>query len=203
MKIICVGRNYSEHAKELGNTVPDAPVVFMKPQTALLKDDKPFYYPDWSNDIHYEAELVLKVCKQGKYIDEKFASKYYDAVTVGIDLTARDLQERQKEKKLPWEIAKAFDGSAVVNRFFQLEELGKSKDFDFHLLQNGREVQRGHSSRMIFTPEKIIAYVSQFFTLQKGDLLFTGTPAGVGPVQRGDVLEAFLEGRQTLRCEVK
>lgn len=201
MKIICVGRNYSEHAKELKNEIPDKPVIFLKPQTALLKDNKPFYYPEWTSDLHYETELVLKVCKQGKYIDEKFAQKYFDEVTVGIDFTARDLQNQQKAKGLPWEIAKAFDNSAVVGSFSKMTD--KSKGIHFSMKLNGNEVQKGNTGDMMFSFEKIIAYVSQFFTLQVGDLIFTGTPAGVGPVKIGDKLEGFLEGEQVFAFEVK
>jgi 2-keto-4-pentenoate hydratase/2-oxohepta-3-ene-1,7-dioic acid hydratase in catechol pathway len=201
MKIICVGRNYSEHAKELKNEIPDKPVIFLKPQTALLKDNKPFYYPEWTSDLHYETELVLKVCKQGKYIDEKFAHKYFDEVTVGIDFTARDLQSQQKAKGLPWEIAKAFDNSAVVGSFSKMTD--KLKGLHFSMKLNGNEVQKGNTGDMMFSFEKIIAYVSQFFTLQVGDLIFTGTPAGVGPVKIGDKLEGFLEGEQVFAFEVK
>lgn len=201
MKIICVGRNYSEHAKELKNEVPDKPVIFLKPQTALLKDNKPFYYPEWTSDLHYETELVLKVCKQGKYIDEKFAHKYFEEVTVGIDFTARDLQNQQKAKGLPWEIAKAFDNSAVVGSFSKLTD--KAKGIRFSMKLNDSEVQKGNTGDMMFSFEKIIAYVSQFFTLQVGDLIFTGTPAGVGPVKIGDKLEGFLEGEQVFAFEVK
>lgn len=201
MKIICVGRNYSEHAKELKNEVPDKPVIFLKPQTALLKDNKPFYYPEWTTDLHYETELVLKVCKQGKYIDEKFAYKYFEEVTVGIDFTARDLQNQQKAKGLPWEIAKAFDNSAVVGSFSKLTD--KAKGIRFSMKLNDSEVQKGNTDDMMFSFEKIIAYVSQFFTLQVGDLIYTGTPAGVGPVKVGDKLEGFLEGEQVFAFEVK
>jgi 2-keto-4-pentenoate hydratase/2-oxohepta-3-ene-1,7-dioic acid hydratase in catechol pathway len=201
MKIICVGRNYSEHAKELKNEIPDKPVIFLKPQTALLKDNKPFYYPEWTSDLHYETELVLKVCKQGKYIDEKFAHKYFEEVTVGIDFTARDLQSQQKAKGLPWEIAKAFDNSAVIGSFSKMT--GKGKDIHFSMKLNGNEVQKGDNGEMMFSFEKIIAYVSQFFTLQVGDLIFTGTPAGVGPVKIGDKLEGFLEGESVFAFEVK
>lgn len=201
MKIICVGRNYSEHAKELKNEIPDKPVIFLKPQTALLKDNKPFYYPEWTSDLHYETELVLKVCKQGKYIDEKFAHKYFEEVTVGIDFTARDLQNQQKAKGLPWEIAKAFDNSAVIGSFSKVTD--KNKGIRFSMKLNGSEVQKGNTEDMMFSFEKIIAYVSQFFSLQVGDLIFTGTPAGVGPVKIGDKLQGFLEGEQVFAFEVK
>ena len=200
MKIICIGRNYSEHAKELKNEIPDKPVVFLKPQTALLKDNKPFYYPEWTKDLHYETELVLKICKQGKYIDGKFARKYFDEVTVGIDFTARDLQSQQKSKGLPWEIAKAFDNSAVIGVF---KKADVANDFNFSMNLNGAEVQKGNTNDMMFSFEKIIAYASQFFTLQTGDLIFTGTPAGVGPVKIGDRLEGFLETEKVFDFEVK
>ena len=166
MKIICIGRNYGEHAKELGNALPEKPIIFLKPQTALLKDNKPFYIPEWSSDLHYETELVLKVCKQGKYIEEKFAHKYFDEVSVGIDFTARDLQALQKAKGLPWEIAKAFDNSAVVGDMKKISESDKAKGFHFHLLLNDIKVQDGNTDDMIFSFGKIIAYASQFFTLQ-------------------------------------
>jgi 2-keto-4-pentenoate hydratase/2-oxohepta-3-ene-1,7-dioic acid hydratase in catechol pathway len=201
MKVICVGRNYSEHAKELKNEIPDKPVIFLKPATALLKDNKPFYYPEWTSDLHYETELVLKVCKQGKYIDEKFAHKYFEEVTVGIDFTARDLQNQQKAKGLPWEIAKAFDNSAVIGSFSKVTD--KAKGIHFSMKLNNAEVQKGNTADMMFSFEKIIAYASQFFTLQVGDLIFTGTPAGVGPVKIGDKLEGFLEAEQVFAFEVK
>jgi acylpyruvate hydrolase len=200
MKIICVGRNYSEHAWELKNEIPDKPVIFLKPQTALLKDNKPFYHPSWSSDIHYETELVLKVCKQGKYIDEKFANKYFDEITVGIDFTARDLQNHQKAKGLPWEIAKAFDNSAAIGTF---KQPANHSEIHFSMKLNGQEVQRGNSSDMLFSFEKIIAYASQFFTLQVGDLIFTGTPVGVGPVKIGDRLEGHLENEKVFDFVVK
>jgi acylpyruvate hydrolase len=205
MKFICIGRNHSEHAKELKNEIPDKPVVFIKPQTALLKDNKPFYYPEWSSDIHYETELVLKVCKQGKYIEEKFANKYFNELTVGIDFTARDLQNQQKAKGLPWEIAKAFDNSAVIGSLKLLEALGnwKTAGITFSMRLNGNEVQKGNTNDMLFSFEKIISYASQFFTLQTGDLIFTGTPSGVGPVKIGDRLEGFLESEKVFDFEVK
>jgi acylpyruvate hydrolase len=203
MKIICIGRNYGEHAKELGNALPEKPIIFLKPQTALLRDNKPFYIPEWSSDLHYETELVLKVCKQGKYIDEKFAHKYFDEVTVGIDFTARDLQAKQKAKGLPWEIAKAFDHSAVAGEMKKISGSDKTKGFHFHLLLNGAKVQDGNTDDMIFSFGTIIAYASQFFTLQVGDLIYTGTPAGVGAVKIGDRLEGFLEGEKVFDFEIK
>ncbi|MBP6731724.1 MAG: fumarylacetoacetate hydrolase family protein [Chitinophagales bacterium] len=205
MKIICIGRNYSEHAKELKNEVPDKPVVFLKPQTALLKDNKPFYYPEWTSDLHYETEVVLKVCKQGKYIDEKFAHKYFDEVSIGIDFTARDLQNQQKAKGLPWEIAKAFDNSAVLGSIKKLGELGnwETAGISFSMKLNGAEAQKGNTNDMLFPFSKIIAYASQFFTLQTGDLIYTGTPAGVGPVKIGDRLEGYLGEEKVFDFEVK
>lgn len=199
MKIICIGRNYSEHAKELNNEIPDKPVVFLKPATALLKDNKPFFYPEWSSDIHYETELVLKVCKQGKYVAEQFAHKYYNEVSVGIDFTARDLQSAQKAKGLPWEIAKAFDNSAAIGSFSPLQ----SKSCNFSLKLNGAEVQKGNTNDMMFSFDRIIAYASQFFTLQVGDLIYTGTPSGVGAVKIGDRLEGFLEQKKVFDFWVK
>ena len=203
MKCICVGRNYGAHAKELNNDIPEEPMLFLKPQTALLKDDKPFYMPEWTRDLHYELEVVLRICKQGKYIEEKFAHKYYDEVTVGIDFTARDLQARQKAKGMPWEIAKAFDSSAVVGQMRPLSRFTPASGFDFHLLLNGKEVQHGNTNDMIFPISKVISYASQFFTLQVGDLIYTGTPAGVGAVQIGDRLEGYLEGEKLFACEIK
>lgn len=206
MKIICIGRNYAEHAKELKSEIPAEPVIFMKPNTALLKDNKPFYLPDWSNNLHYEGELVLKVCKQGKYIDEKFAHKYFDAVTVGVDFTARDLQNKLKDKGLPWEISKAFDNSAVIGEFrklSELRELRKLESINFSLQLNDTIVQNGNSGEMLFTFTQIIAYASQFFTLQVGDLIYTGTPAGVGAVKPGDRLQGFLETQKVFDFEVK
>ncbi len=204
MKIICIGRNYSEHAKELKNEIPDKPVVFLKPQTALLKDNKPFYYPEWTSDLHYETEVVLKVCKQGKYVDEKFANKYFEEITVGIDFTARDLQSQQKAKGLPWEIAKAFDNSAVVGSFVKRSDVeSNNSGIEFAMQLNGKTVQQGNTADMMFSFEKIIAYASQFFTLQTGDLIFTGTPAGVGPVKIGDRLQGFIGTQPLFDFEVK
>lgn len=203
MKIICVGRNYAEHAKELGNAVPDAPVLFMKAKNALLQPGRAFYYPDFSKDIHYEAELVIKIAKNGKHIAEKFASRYYNQVTVGIDFTARDLQQQQKEKGLPWEIAKAFDDSAVVGNFLTLPEGKSIQDLRFELRKNGDVVQRGWAGDMINTVDRVIAYASGFFSLNIGDLIFTGTPAGVGPIAIHDHLEGFLEGEKLLSLDIR
>ena len=204
MKIICIGRNYVEHARELNNPLPENPVFFLKPDTALVIRNRPFYYPDFSKDIHYETELVLKICKVGKSIPEKYAPDYYDRIGVGIDFTARDLQQKCKEKGLPWEIAKGFDYSAPISQeFISKENFGDLKNIGFHLLLNGNKVQEGHSGDMIFSFEKVISYVSRFMTLRTGDLIFTGTPAGVGPVKIGDTLEAFLEGKSMLKCSIK
>lgn len=203
MKIFCVGRNYSEHAKELNNAVPEAPVIFMKPATALLKDGAPFYYPEFSKSIHYECELVVKINKNGKHIQEKFARKYFDEITVGIDFTARDIQNNLKTKGLPWELAKGFDGSAVLGNFITIESLSVENGIHFSLKKNEAIVQQGNSNDMIFSIEKIIAYISTYFTLLKGDLIYTGTPAGVGEVAVGDKLEAFIEAKSLMNCEVK
>jgi acylpyruvate hydrolase len=203
MKIICIGRNYAEHAKELKNEVPTTPVFFMKPDTALLKDNAPFYYPSFSNDIHYEVELVVKISKNGKTILPQFAHKYYDQITVGIDFTARDLQQQCKEKGLPWEKAKAFDHSAVIGQFISLASLPKKDEISFSLSLNNKVVQQGVSNQMLFSVDQIIAYVSGFITLKTGDLIYTGTPAGVGPVKIGDRLQAKIENELLLDFEIK
>lgn len=204
MKIICVGRNYAEHARELNSPLPENPVFFLKPDTALVIRNRPFYYPEFSKEIHYEAELVLKICKVGKSIPEKYAGDYYDAVGIGFDFTARDLQQKCKEKGLPWEISKGFDYSAPISaEFVPKENLPDLKNISFHLELNGKKVQDGHSGDMIFSFEKIISYVSQFMTLRTGDLIFTGTPAGVGPVKIGDKLEGFLEEKKMITCLIK
>lgn len=202
MKIFCVGRNYPEHARELNNAIPDAPVIFMKPPTALLKGND-FYYPEFSKDIHYECELVYRVGKNGKHIEEKFASKYVNGVTVGIDFTARDIQSEQKKKGLPWEIAKAFDNSAVISEFVDIPSLKNLSSIKFQMKKNGEIVQEGDSAEMIFNIEKIISYLSVYFTLQQGDLIFTGTPAGVGPISIGDNLEGYLEGEKKFEIAIK
>jgi acylpyruvate hydrolase len=203
MKIICIGRNYAEHAKELKNEVPASPVFFMKPDTALLKDNAPFYYPTFSNEIHYEVELVIKISKNGKTIAPQFAHKYYEQITVGIDFTARDLQQQCKEKGLPWEKAKAFDNSAVIGRFIQIMGLKNKEHINFNLAINNNMVQQGISSQMIFNIDNIISYVSGFITLKTGDLIYTGTPAGVGPVKIGDRLIAKIEEEELLNFEIK
>ncbi|RPD50559.1 fumarylacetoacetate hydrolase family protein [Paracnuella aquatica] len=203
MKIFCVGRNYTEHAQELGNTVPDEPVIFMKPKSALLQPHTPFYYPEFTNELHYECELVLRVCKNGKYIQEKFAHKYYDAITVGIDFTARDIQAELKKKGLPWEKAKAWDNSAAIGKWVPVQELKNRKDIQFGLNKNGEQVQKGASSEMIFGFDYLVSYISNFFSINIGDLIYTGTPAGVGELVVGDEIEAFLEGASLLALEVK
>ncbi len=202
MKIIAIGRNYAEHIKELQNERPDEPVVFLKPDTALLKDNAPFYYPDFSRDIHHEVEILLRIGKEGKNIDPAFAHKYYDEIGIGIDFTARDLQQKCKTKGLPWEIAKAFNGSAPVSAFVPKAGYDLS-DLDFSLRINGEIRQQGNTKMMLFNFDTIIAYVSRFFTLKTGDILFTGTPQGVGPVQIGDRLEAFIADKPMLSFEVK
>jgi len=204
MKIICIGRNYVDHAKELNNPVPENPVFFLKPDTALLRRNRPFYYPDFSEDIHYECELVVKINKLGKNIQKKFAHTYYDEIGIGIDFTARDLQARSKAKGLPWEIAKAFDSSAPLSmEFIKKDEFQDIKSILFHLDKNGETVQKGSSADMIFDIDELIAYLSKFFTLKTGDLIFTGTPAGVGPVQIGDKIEAYVGDRLMLECNIK
>ncbi|HPD53810.1 MAG: fumarylacetoacetate hydrolase family protein [Bacteroidia bacterium] len=203
MKILCIGRNYAEHAAELKNDIPAEPVFFLKPDTALLPPGQAFYLPDFSNDIHHEVELVLRIGKEGKHIQEEFASRYIDGITVGVDFTARDVQQRQKEKGLPWEPAKAFDHSAPVGRIVPFESFLGNDAIHFSLTRNGQEVQRGDSSLMLFPFNRILAHLSRYITLRKGDLIFTGTPKGVGAVAAGDTLEAFLEGESLLRFDVK
>ena len=203
MKIICIGRNYSAHAKELNNAIPTKPVWFMKPDSAILLNNKPLYYPAFTNDLHYETEIVFRINRVGKHIEEKFAHKYYDAIGLGFDFTARDLQAEAKKKGLPWEPAKTFDGSAALSEFIPIEEVKKVDDINFHMKKNGEVVQVGNSGNMLFHIDKIISYVSQFVSLKMGDLIYTGTPAGVGPVKIGDVLEAFYEDRLMLRTVIK
>lgn len=198
MKIIAIGRNYADHAKELNNPVPSTPVIFMKPETAVLKDNKPFYHPDFSSDIHYEIEVVLKVCKEGKHISEKFASNYYDEIGLGIDFTARDIQQKHKENGLPWELAKAFDNSAVISKFIPKDEFTDLYDLDFNLEINGNTVQHGNTKDLIFSFEYLIAFISQYITLKKGDLIFTGTPKGVGKVTIGDHLTGYFKKNHAL-----
>jgi acylpyruvate hydrolase len=203
MKIIAIGRNYAEHAKELNNPVPTIPVIFMKPDTALLKDNKPFYHPEFSQDIHHEIELVLKVSKEGKHIGEKFAANYFEEIALGVDFTARDIQSKHKEKGLPWELAKAFDNSAPVSNFLPKAQFADMYNINFNLDINGQTRQQGNTKDLLFSFERIIAFVSQYITLKKGDLIFTGTPEGVGKVAVGDHLEGFLEGEKLLDFYVK
>ncbi|HSR39269.1 MAG TPA: fumarylacetoacetate hydrolase family protein [Phnomibacter sp.] len=203
MKIICIGRNYADHAKELGNQVPDEPVIFMKPKSALLPPGAAFYYPAFTNELHYECELVVKISKNGKFITPSAASQYYNEVTLGIDFTARDVQDKLKKKGLPWEKAKAFDHSAAVGDFVPWESLPNHKDIHFILNINGEQVQEGFTRDMLFSINDIIAHVSEYFTLNIGDLIFTGTPAGVGECSVTDHLEGWLEGNKVLDVEVK
>lgn len=203
MKIICVGRNYAAHVKELKNKQEEEPVVFLKPETALIAARQPFFYPKFSNDVHYELELVVQIKKVGKNIAEKFAHKYYDEITVGIDFTARDLQQKMKEGGLPWERAKAFDGSAPVGSFIDKNNFESVQQIPFSLLINGVLKQKGNSEQMLFSIDRIISFVSSFITLKKGDLLFTGTPEGVGPVAKGDCLEAFIGEKKLLTLKVR
>ena len=203
MKIICVGRNYAKHIEELNNERPDAPVIFLKPDTAIHPKDQPFYIPDFSNEIHHEIELIVRISKVGKYIDQKFAHKYYEEIGIGIDFTARDLQQKLKDKGLPWEISKAFDGSAIIGDFLQKDILLSKQSINFELKNNGNTVQLGDSAHMIWKIDELISYVSQFFTLKKGDIIFTGTPEGVAAIKPNDVLEGFLENNKLLRLQVK
>ena len=203
MKIICIGRNYAEHAKEMKSEVPTEPVFFMKPDTALLKDGEPFYYPEFTKDLHHEIEVVIKINKVGKHIDAQFAHKYYDEIGLGIDFTARDLQSQCKAKGLPWEKAKAFDASAPLGKFVSKSQLGNLNDINFELKINGVSRQVGNTKDLLFTFDQVIAYVSQFVTLKVGDLIYTGTPEGVGPVAIGDQLQGYLNGDLFLDFEVK
>lgn len=204
MKIICIGRNYVAHAKELNNEVPDEPVFFMKPDSALLRNNDPFYLPEWTNDVHHEIELVIKIKRLGKNIEKRFAHRYYDEIGLGIDFTARDIQQKLKEKGLPWEKAKAFDQSAVLgSTFIDKNEFPDLKNISFRLLKNGNLVQDGNSSLMIFDFDEIISQISRYITLKIGDLIYTGTPAGVGAVGIGDRLEGFLGERKLFDFEIK
>lgn len=202
MKIICIGRNYVDHAKELNNEVPDEPVIFLKPETAVLLKRHPFYIPDFSQDVHHEVELVVKISRLGKYIEERFAHKYYEEIGLGIDFTARDLQAKLKAKGLPWERAKAFDGSAIVGNFINKNEIDLN-NLNFSLKKNGETVQAGNTSLMIFSIDKIISFVSQYFTLKIGDLIFTGTPAGVGKISANDQLEGYIQTKKMFTVTVK
>jgi 2-keto-4-pentenoate hydratase/2-oxohepta-3-ene-1,7-dioic acid hydratase in catechol pathway len=203
MKIICIGRNYTKHIEELKNERPDEPVVFMKPDSAVLLKQHPFVIPEFSEDIHHELEVIVKIKKVGKYIEPKFAHKYYDEISVGIDFTARDLQQKLKDKGLPWEKAKAFDGSAVIGDFVSKSDFKSLDNLNFELTNNGVAVQKGNTSFMLWKIDELIAYVSQFFTLKIGDIIFTGTPEGVAVVRPDNVLEGFLEGNKLFRIQVK
>jgi len=204
MRIFAIGRNYAEHIQELNNERPDEPVIFTKPDTAILRNNAPFYYPSFSNDIHHEVELVLRVCKKVKNIEEKFASKYYDAIGVGIDFTARDIQSKLKAKSLPWDISKGFNGSAPISdKFIAIDQFPDKKAINFKLEVNGELKQAGNTSLLLFSFDYIISYLSTFFTLRTGDLIFTGTPKGVGPVVIGDKLTAYIEDEKLLEFEVK
>ena len=203
MKIFCVGRNYAAHAEELGNAIPDEPVIFMKPKSALLQPNTPFYYPEFTNELHYECELVLRVSKNGKYLQDKFAGKYYDAITAGIDFTARDIQNELKAKGLPWEKAKAWDNSAAVGKWMPLDTIKNKKGINFCLYKNKELVQQGNSNLMLNNFDKVVAYISNYFSVNIGDLVFTGTPEGVGECVVGDELEAFIEDDSLLSVEIK
>jgi 2-keto-4-pentenoate hydratase/2-oxohepta-3-ene-1,7-dioic acid hydratase in catechol pathway len=203
MKIICIGRNYTQHIEELQNERPEEPIVFLKPDSAVLLKQHPFVIPEFSNDIHHEIELIVRINKVGKYIEQKFAHKYYDEISVGLDFTARDLQEKLKNEGLPWEKAKSFDGSAVIGDFISKKIFSSLESINFELTKNGITVQRGNSSLMLFKIDEIIAHVSQFFTLKIGDIIFTGTPDGVAAVKPNDVLEGFLENNKLFRIQVK
>ncbi len=203
MKIICIGRNYTDHARELKNPVPSEPIFFLKPDSSLILNNNPFFLPDFSNEIHYETEIVLKISRLGKNIDKKFAHRYFENIGIGIDFTARDLQKKQASEGKPWEIAKAFDGSAPLGKFIKKEKLPDKQAIKFHLEKNGEIVQTGNTKDMIFSFEEIISYVSKFLTLKMGDLIYTGTPAGVGAVQRNDHLTAYIEDSRMLDFYVK
>ena len=203
MKIICIGRNYTNHIAELQNERPTEPVVFMKPDSAIVLKQHPFVLPEFSDDVHHEIELIVKINKVGKYIEPKFAHKYYDEISVGIDFTARDLQAKLKDKGLPWEKAKAFDGSAVIGEFVSKEQFASLENVNFELIKNGAVAQKGNSSLMLWKIDELVAYVSQFFTLKIGDIIFTGTPEGVAAVKPNDVLEGYLEGQKLFRIQVK
>ena len=203
MKIICIGRNYSQHVEELSNKKPESPVIFIKPDTAILQSRLPFYIPPFSNQIHHEVEVLVRINRIGKYIEEKFAHKYYQEIGLGIDFTARDLQQNLKDKGLPWEKAKAFDGSALIGNWFNKNNFSDLNQLDFELVKNSETVQEGNTSQMIWSIDTLINVVSRFFTLKIGDIIFTGTPAGVGPVVENDVLEGYLEGKKAFTLKIK
>jgi 2-keto-4-pentenoate hydratase/2-oxohepta-3-ene-1,7-dioic acid hydratase in catechol pathway len=203
MKIICIGLNYRKHAIEMGRPLPEAPVVFLKPDSSLLKNNKPFFLPGFSNMIQYETEVVIKISKLGKGISQKFANRYYDELTLGIDITARDIQNRNATAGLPWELSKCFDGAAPVGKFLPVSSLKDVNNLDFRLEINNKVVQKGNTSDMIFSIDAIVSYVSQYFTLKTGDLIFTGTPSGVGPLKKEDNLIAFLGDQPLLDFMIK
>jgi acylpyruvate hydrolase len=203
MKIFAIGRNYAEHIKELNNERPDEPVIFSKPDTAILRKNAPFYYPDFSKDIHYEVEILIRIDTAGKNIEPAFARKYYSEIGIGIDFTARDLQQKAKDKGLPWDIAKGFNGSAPISDFVPITDYPDLKNLSFSLKVNGELRQQGNTSMMLFDFDYIVSYLSTFFTLKKGDIIYTGTPKGVGPVKIGDTLEAFIEDKKMLEFEIK
>lgn len=203
MKIFAIGRNYVDHARELNNPVPTEPLFFMKPDTAIVQNNNPFFYPDFTNDLHYEIEIVLKLQKVGKNVSEKFAHRYFTEIGIGIDFTARDIQDKCKEKGWPWEIAKAFDGSAPISKFIPKEEFKDLSNINFHLDLNGKTVQQGNTKDLIFSFDKLIAHVSKYVTIRMGDLIFTGTPAGVGPVKIGDRLQAYIEDKLMMDFYIK
>ena len=203
MKIFCIGRNYADHVKEMGNELPDEPVIFMKPKSALVQNHTPFYYPEFTNELHFECELVVRISKNGKYIQEKHAQNYYNAISVGIDFTARDIQNHLREKRLPWEKAKSFDNSAAVGTFVDMTPAINKNNINFSLAKNKEIVQNGNSGDMIFSIDAIISNISNYFSLNIGDLIFTGTPAGVGECMVGDSLEAYLEKDCLLTIEIK
>ncbi|GAL83392.1 2-hydroxyhepta-2,4-diene-1,7-dioate isomerase [Sporocytophaga myxococcoides] len=203
MKILAIGRNYADHIKELKNEQPEAPVIFLKPDTALLRNNSSFYYPDFSNNIHFEVELIIKISKEGKNIEEKFAHKYFQEIGLGIDFTARDIQDKAKAAGLPWTLAKGFNGSAPISEFVQKTNFKDLNNLSFSLIQNGELKQSGNSGQMIHNFDAIISYISKFITLKQGDIIFTGTPAGVGPVKIGDRLEGFIENEKFIDFEVK
>ena len=203
MKIICIGRNYTEHIKELANERPEEPVVFIKPDSSVLPKEQDFYIPDFTQNVHYEVEVLVKICKVGKHIDERFAHKYYDEIGLGIDFTARDLQSALKEKGLPWEKSKGFDGSAVIGKWLPKSNFKDLNNLNFSLIRNNEMVQEGNTSLMLWKIDELIAYVSKFFTLKKGDVLFTGTPAGVGKIATNDYLSGKLEGQELFSVKIK
>jgi len=203
MKIICIGRNYVDHISELNNEKPTEPVIFMKPDTAVLPKKTPFVIPAFSNDVHHEVEILVKICKVGKYISPKFAHKYYDEIGLGIDFTARDVQNKLKEKGLPWEKAKSFDHSAVIGSFLSKNDFPSLENITFELKSNGNSVQIGNTNLMLWKINELVAYVSQYFTLKKGDIVFTGTPKGVAKVVEGDILEGFIEDKSMFKVQIK